>query len=63
MFETLVSTLEHMQDAYGTGPGVRRSKRPVWASRTRYIFSIETFRYEVITSNGDKFTLGNKVTI
>ena len=33
--ERMVSTLEHMQVPNGTGPGVRRSKRPLLASRTR----------------------------
>ena len=31
----MVSTLEPMQVPNGTGPGVRRSKRPLLASRTR----------------------------
>ena len=31
----MVSTLEQMQVSNGTGPGVRRSKRPLLASRTR----------------------------
>ena len=31
----MVSTLEQMQVPKGTGPGVRRSKRPLLASRTR----------------------------
>ena len=31
----MVSTLEQMQVPSGTGPGVRRSKRPLLASRTR----------------------------
>ena len=30
----MVSTLEQMQVPNGTGPGVRRSKRPLLASRT-----------------------------
>ena len=33
----MVSTLEQMQVPNGTGPGVRRSKRPLLASRTRCI--------------------------
>ena len=32
----MVSTLEQMQVPNGTGPGARRSKRPLLASRTRY---------------------------
>ena len=31
----MVSTLEQTQVPNGTGPGVRRSKRPLLASRTR----------------------------
>ena len=31
----MVSTFEQMQVPNGTGPGVRRSKRPLLASRTR----------------------------
>ena len=31
----MVSTLEQMQVQNGTGPGVRRSKRPLLASRIR----------------------------
>ena len=34
----MVSTLEQMQVPNGTGPGVRRSKRPLLASRTRCSF-------------------------
>ena len=33
--ERMVSTLEQMQVPNGTGPGVRRSNRPLLASRTR----------------------------
>ena len=31
----MIATLEQMQVPNGTGPGVRRSKRPLLASRTR----------------------------
>ena len=34
----MVSTLEQMQVPNGTGPGVRRSKRPLLASRTVSMF-------------------------
>ena len=34
----MVSILEQMQVPKGTGPGVRRSKRPLLASRTRCNF-------------------------
>ena len=33
----MVSTLEQMQFPNGTGPGIRRSKCPLLASRTRYV--------------------------
>ena len=39
---SVVSTKEHLQTPYGTGPGVRRSKRPLLACRTRCICSMET---------------------
>ena len=38
----VVSTREHLQIQNGTGPGVRRSKRPLLACRTRCICSMET---------------------
>ena len=31
----MVSTLEQMQVPNGTGPGVRKSKRPLFSSRIR----------------------------
>ena len=34
----MVSTLEQMQVPNGTGPGVRRSTRPLWASRPVAMF-------------------------
>ena len=39
---SVVSTKEHMQIPNGTGPGVRRSKRPLLACHTRCICSMET---------------------
>ena len=39
---SLVSTVEQMQVPKGTGPGVRRSKRPLLACRARCICSMET---------------------
>ena len=46
----MVSTLEQMQVPNGIGPGVRRSKRPLLASRTRCKCSMETSRNLVIKS-------------
>ena len=53
--ERMVSTLEQMQVPNGTGPGVRRSKRPLLASRTRcnVLWKPPTF--------GNKVKIGNKV--
>ena len=31
----MISTLEQIHAPNGTGPGVRKSKRPLWASHTR----------------------------
>ena len=42
--ERLVSILEHMHAQNGTGPGIRKSKRPLIASHTRYKGSVETSR-------------------
>ena len=39
---SMVSTKEHLQIPYGTGPGVRRSKRPLSACHTRRKCSMET---------------------
>ena len=41
---SLVSTIEQMQVPKGAGPGVRRSKRPLLACRTRCKCSMETSR-------------------
>ena len=40
----MVSTLEQIQVRNGTGPGVRRSKRPLFASCTRCKYYTETSR-------------------
>ena len=42
--ERLVSILEHLQVPKLTGPGVRRSKRPLLTCRTRCKRSMETSR-------------------
>ena len=51
----MVSTLEQMQVPNGTGPGVRRSKRPLLVSRTRcnVLWIPPEF--------GNKVKIGNKV--
>ena len=56
----MVSTLEQMQVPNGTGPGVRRSKRPLLASRTRcnVLWKPPKFCNKVII--GIKFQIGNK---
>ena len=47
--EWMVSPLEQMQDPCGTGPGIQRSKRLVFACRTRCKYPMETSRNKVIT--------------
>ena len=39
--------VEHMQVPYGTGPGVRRSKRPLSACYIRRKCSMETYHKSV----------------
>ena len=51
----MVSTLEQMQVPNGTGPGVRRSKRPLLASRTRCNGLWKPPKF------GNKVKIGNKV--
>ena len=54
----MVSTLEQMQvpnGTFGTGPGVRRSKRPLLASRTRCNVLWKPPKF------GNKVKIGNKV--
>ena len=46
----MASTLAQIQVPYGIGPGDRRSKRSLMASRTRCKCPIETSRNKVITS-------------
>ena len=56
----MVSTLEQMQVPNGTGPGVRRSKRPLLASRTRcnVLWKLPKFGNKV--KIGIKVQFGNK---
>ena len=51
----MVSTLEQMQVQNGTGPGVRRSKRPLLASRTRCNVLRKPPKF------GNNVKIGNKV--
>ena len=44
---SVVSTNEHLQIPNGTGPGVRRSKRPLSACHTRRKCSMETTQNSV----------------
>ena len=51
----MLSTLEQMQVQNGTGPGVRRSKRPLLASRTRCNVLLKPPKF------GNKVKIGNQV--
>ena len=51
----MVSTLEQMQVPNGTGPGVRRSERPLLANRTRCNVLWKPPKF------GNKVKIGNKV--
>ena len=51
----MVSTLEQKQVPHGTGPGVRRSKRPLLASRILCNFLWKPPKF------GNKVKIGNKV--
>ena len=53
--ERMVSTLEQMQVPNGTGPGDRRSKRPLLARRTRCNVLWKPQKF------GNKVKIGNKV--
>ena len=50
----MVSIKEHLQIPYGTGPGVRRSKRSLLACHTRCKCSMETTRNSVKVKVGIK---------
>ena len=58
----MVSTLEQMQLPNGTGQGVRRSKRPLLASRNVAMFcgNLPKFGYKV--QIGNKVHFGNRFT-
>ena len=57
----MVSTLEQMQVPNGTGPGVRRSKRPLLASRTRCNVLWKPPKFGNKVKIGNKVKFGNKV--
>ena len=56
----IVSTLEQMQVPNGTGPGVRRSKRPLLASRTRCNVLWKPPKFGNKVKIGIKVQFGNK---
>ena len=56
----MVSTLEQMQVPNGTGPGVRRSKRPLLASRTRCNVPWKPPKFGNKVKVGIKVQFGNK---
>ena len=58
--ERMVSTLEQMQVPNGTGPGVRRSKRPLLASRTRCNVLWKPPKFGNKVKIGIKVQFGNK---
>ena len=59
----MVSTLEQMQVPNGTGPGVRRSKRPLLASRTRCNVPWKPPKFGNKVKIGIKVQFGNKFAI
>ena len=56
----MVSTLEQMQVPNGTGPGVRGSKRPLLASRTRCNVLWKPPKFGNKVKIGNKAQFGNK---
>ena len=56
----MVSTLVQMQVPNGTGPGVRRSKRPLLAIRTRYNVLWKPPNFGNKVKIGNKFQFSNK---
>ena len=52
--------IEQMQVPNGTGPGVRRSKRPLLASRTRCNVLWKPQKCGNKVKNGNKVQFGNK---
>ena len=58
----MVSTLEQMQVPNGTGPGVRRSKRPLLAIRTRCNVLWKPLKFGNKVKIGIKVQFGNTFT-
>ena len=58
---TSSGSLEQMQVPNGTGPGVRRSKRPLLASHTRCNFLWKPPKFGNKVKIGYKVKFGNKV--
>ena len=56
----MVSKLEQMQVPNGTGPGVRRSKRPLLASRTRCNVLWKPPKFGIKVKIGNIVQFGNK---
>ena len=56
----MVSTLEQVQVPNVTGPGVRRSKRPLFASRTRCNVLWKPSKFANMVKIGSKVQFGNK---
>ena len=59
----MVSTLEQMQVPNGTRQGIRRSKRPLLASRTHCKCSRNLSEFGNNVKVGTKIQFGNKVTM
>ena len=57
----MVSTLEQMQVPNGTGPGVRRIKRSLLASRTRCNVLWKPPKFGIKVNIGIKVQFGNKL--
>ena len=57
----MVSTLEQMQVPNGTGPGVRRGKRPLLASRTCCNVLWKPLKFGNKVKIGNKVQFGNKL--
>ena len=58
--ERMVSTLEQMEVPNGTGPDVRRSERPLLASRTRCNVLWKPPKFGNKVKIGSKVQFGNK---
>ena len=57
----MVSTLDEMQVSNGTGPGAKRSKRPLLASRTRCNVHGNLPEFGNKVKIGNKAQFGNKL--